>query len=136
MKKYSKNKNFVPEKFLNKIKLDNNRKEKIIITLFLLLNLYFLPKTLKIIKDMNSNNSTADINIKKQDRDNLKEISKWLNSTFDNNIIEVHITNEHGEIVVDSTDEINKLSLDKALIIKDINLNSDKKYKLGVNLNE
>ena len=52
MKKYMKNKDFIPEKFYNKKELNKNKTENRVFILFLILNLILIPITTKSIGEV------------------------------------------------------------------------------------
>lgn len=134
MKRFMKNKNFIPDKFYYKIEKSNNKYESIIAVVFLLLNLYLLPDLSREISKIN-NKTSVNSNIK-QDKNELSNVNRWIKNIWNDNISEVHITNGNGEIVIDSVDKIKELNLDKSININGINYNNEKKYKLGVSLND
>lgn len=135
MNKYTKNKNFIPEKFHYKMKLKEKKAEMKLIALFLIINLYLLPRFCEDIKKNYEKPYTTVTNIK-QSNVNLDNVTTWIKSTFNDDIEEVYITNDNGEIIVEGLDKIDNLKLDDSIAVNDISLNNDKKYKLGVSLNE
>lgn len=135
MKKYMKNKNFIPEKFYYKNELNNSKMENRIMILFLLMNLLLLPTTYKEMNKANEKPHIINNNIK-QNQYYLENIIMWVDNIFNDNIERAYITNNDGEILVDNLDRIDKLNLSNSLKIKDISKNDDEKYKLGLSLNE
>jgi hypothetical protein len=137
MKEYIKNKNFIPEKFYNKILLNKDKKENMILLLFLILNLFLLPITAQDISGIKEESNLSKDNDIKQNKINLDNINIWMESIDkDNNIEEAYINNNIGEIVVGDLNKIDELSSNNSIKIENINLNDNKKYKLGVSLNE
>ena len=137
MKRYMKNKDFIPEKFYNKMELNRNKKENGIFTLFLILNLVLIPITAKDIREVELKpvvyEDNADNNQKKID---LNDINIWIENIIKDNIEEACITGNKGDVVVDNLDGIDDLSSNTSIVISDVNQNSNGKYKLGVSLNE
>jgi len=135
MKKYMKNKDFIPEKFYNKIELNKNKTENKLLTIFLMINLLIIPITTKSIGEFKEKPivKKIDINYSKHNNINSNDINIWIESIIKNDIEEAHITNNNGEIVVKDLEKFDELSLIK---ISDVNLNSNGSYKLGVSLNE
>lgn len=138
MKKYMKNKDFIPEKFYNKIELNKNKIENKVFTLFLIINLLLIPITTKSIGEVAEKPATSKIDIydNTSNKIKLKDINIWIESLIKDEIEEAHITNNNGDIVVNDLEKIDKLSSNSSIRISDVNLNSNGKYKLGVSLNE
>lgn len=134
MKKYMKNKNFIPEKFYHEVELRNSKNNNKIIILFLVINLMLLPITYKEINKVNE--KTPAINNIKSDKIYLGDVIKWINNIFNDSIERANIANGNGEIIVNNIDKINELTLNDSLKINEISKNEDEKYKLGVSLNE
>lgn len=138
MKKYMKIKDFIPEKFYNKKKIIRNKRENGIILLLLLLNLILLPTNINNFDENKKAVSIREINMY-SDKVNINEIdniSKWIENILDYDIEEVYINKNKGEIIIKGLENIDKLSENKSIVIKDVNLISDGKYKLGVSLYE
>ena len=138
MKRYMKNKDFIPEKFYNKIEVNRNKTENKIFTLFLIVNLFIIPITIKSIGEVKEKPivNRSDIYDSKQNNINSNDINIWIESIIKSNIEEACITNNNGEVVVKDLDEIDELSSNSSIEINDVNLESSGKYKLGVSLNE
>ena len=138
MKKYMKNKDFIPEKFYNKIELNKNKTENRVFTLFLVINLLIIPITTKSIGEVKEKPTAnkSDIYDNKQIIINSKDINIWIESIIKDEIEEAHITNNNGEVIVNDLVKIDELSSNSSIKIRDVNMNSSGKYKLGVSLNE
>ncbi|MCE5221416.1 MAG: hypothetical protein LLF98_09185 [Clostridium sp.] len=138
MQKYMKNKDFIPEKFYNKIELNKNKTENKLFTLFLIINLLLIPFTTKNMDEVKEKSiaNKNDIYDNKYSNINSNDINIWIESIIKNDIEEAYITNNNGEVVVKDLEEIDELSLNSSIEINDVNLNSSGKYTLGVSLNE
>lgn len=138
MKKYMKNKDFIPEKFYDKKQIYKNKKEKGIILLLLVLNLTLLPITTKNIDQTKKAAVMNKINIenKRLNYDEFDNINIWVENIISDDIEEACINKNKGEIIISNLESIDKLSCNKAITISDMNLKNDGKYKLGVSLNE
>jgi len=138
MKRYMKNKDFIPEKFYNKMELNRNKKENGIFTLFLILNLVLIPITAKDIREVELKpvvyEDNADNN--NQNKIDLNDINIWIESIIKDNVEEACINGNKGDVVVNNLDGIDDLSSNTSIVISDVNQNSNGKYKLGVSLNE
>ena len=133
-----KNRDFIPEKFYNKIELNKNKTEKQLFTLFLIINLLIIPITTKSIGEFKEKPIEKKINIydSKYNNINSNNINIWIESIIKNDIEEAYITNNNGEVVVKDLEKIDEFSSNGSIEISDVNLNSSGKYKLGVSLNE
>lgn len=133
MKEYIKNKDFIPEKFYNKMELDKNKRENEIIILFLIINLILFPMTIRNNKQLqNKDKEITKYAIVKEDDQSLNKITKFINNIFEDGIEEARISNEKGEIIVNNFEEVSKLSDNNNIKIDNINLNGSQKYELGV----
>lgn len=136
MKIYTKNKDFIPERFFNKAELNTIRKENKVIILFLIINLIAFPFVVQNISEtkesskLNRNSNLEEGKIK------FEDISIWVKNLMKDNIEEAHITNNGGDIIVNNLSDIDELSSNGFIEIHDMNLNDNEKYKLGVSLYE
>lgn len=136
MKIYMKNKDFIPERFFNRVEMNTVRKENKVIILFLIINLIAFPFVVKNISEtkesskLNRNSNLEEGKIK------FEDISIWVKNLMKDNIEEAHITNNGGDIIVNNLSDIDELSSNGFIEIHDINLNDNEKYKLGVSLDE
>lgn len=138
MKKYIKNKDFIPEKFYDKKQSIKNKREKGILMLLIVLNLFLLPITTKNIEQNKKTSvlNKANIEDKSLNNDEFKNVNIWIENILNNDVEEAHIDKSKGEIIISSLESIDKLSCNKFIMISDMNLKNDGKYKLGVSLNE
>ena len=136
MKIYTKNKDFIPERFFNKVEMNTIRKENKVIISFLIINLIAFPFVVQNISEtkesskLNRNSNLEEGKIK------FEDISIWVKNLMKDNIEEAHITNNGGDIIVNNLSDIDELSSNGFIEIHDINLNDNEKYKLGVSLYE
>jgi len=137
MKKYMKNKDFIPERFYNKVDLNKSKNENRIFTFFLIINLILVQTTAKSIHEINEQNLRGKYEVSnEQSKYNINDINLWIENIMKDDIEEAHINNNNGEIVVDDLDKIEELGASASIEITDVNLNTDEKYRLGVSLNE
>jgi hypothetical protein len=136
MKIYTKNKDFIPERFFNKAEMNTIRNENKVIILFLIINLIAFPFVVQNISEtkesskLNRNSNLEEGKIK------FEDISIWVKNLMKDNIEEAHITNNGGDIIVNNLSDIDELSSNGFIEIHDMNLNDNEKYKLGVSLYE
>jgi hypothetical protein len=138
MKKYMKNKDFIPEKFYDKKQISKNKKEKVILLMLLILNLILLPTTTKNIEQTKKNHviNKSNIEEKRLNNDEFDNINIWIENIINEDVEEASIDKNKGEIIIGSLENIDRLSGNKYITISDMNLKNDGKYKLGVSLNE
>lgn len=106
--------------------------------LFIIINLLMLPTTTKTIyktKKVDVSNKVS-IEDKKFKSDEINNVNIWIENVLNDNVEEVYINKDKGEIVIDSLEGIDRLTSNKLITIRDVNLKNDGKYKLGVSLNE
>lgn len=136
MKIYTKNKDFIPERFFKRAEMNTIRKENKVIILFLIINLIAFPFVVQNISEtkesskLNRNSNLEEGKIK------FEDISIWVKNLMKDNIEEAHITNNGGDIIVNNLSDIDELSSNGFIEIHDMNLNDNEKYKLGVSLYE
>lgn len=137
MKKYMKNKDFIPERFYNKVDLNKSKNENRIFTFFLIINLILVQTTAKSIHEIDEQNLRGKYEVSnEQNKYNINDINLWIENIMKDDIEEAHINNNIGEVVVDSLDKVDELGASTSIEITDVNLNTDEKYRLGVSLNE
>lgn len=137
MKKYIKNKNFVPIEFYNlkvKKELESINKMKF---LFIILNFILLPVTVKNLYLYRENKANCIDNLvnyeyKVQEKDIAYDnIVNWFDNIFLDQVEGAMIDKNSGEITISNMNVLKKLS-DK-INIKNIN-NDNTNYILGVEL--
>jgi len=138
MKKYMKNKNFIPEKFYNRKELNKNKKEKILLMLFVIVNLILVPITTKSIREIKTTTMVSNdgINNSKSRKIDANSINIWIESIIEDDIDEANITKSNGDVTVNNLTKIEELSLNKFINIREFNLKDDGKYNLIADLNE
>lgn len=121
MKIYTKNKDFIPERFFNKAEMNTIRKENKVIILFLIINLIAFPFVVQNISEtkesskLNRNSNLEEGKIK------FEDISIWVKNLMKDNIEEAHITNNGGDIIVNNLSDIDELSSNGFIEIHDMN---------------
>lgn len=138
MIKYMKNKGFIPEKFYNKIELNRCKKENQIVMLFLIINLILIPFTAMKIGELKKSLATNRIDISSNGQNKIKseDINVWIDNMIKDDIVEACITNNNGEITVDNLGKVEELNSTSSIEVRDVKLNSDGKYNIGVSLDE
>ena len=133
-----KNKNFIPEKFYNRKELNKNKKEKILLMLFVIVNLILVPITTKSIGEIKTTTMVSNdgINNSKSRKIDANSINIWIESIIEDDIDEANITKSNGDVTVNNLTKIEELSLNKFINIREFNLKDDGKYNLIADLNE
>jgi ABC-type cobalt transport system substrate-binding protein len=133
-----KNKDFIPEKFYDKKEANKNKNEKTLLIMILILNLILVPITTNSIREnkktyLTSNDGINNDKIKKIDPNSIKIL---IESVIKDDIEEVYLTKNNGNLIVNNLERIEELSSNKFINIRGLNLNDDGKYNLVVGLNE
>lgn len=138
MKKYMKSKDFIPERFYNKKQNNINKKENGMIAILLILNLIALPTTAKNIEKIKEKPviNHMDMEMDKSNQIELDQINLWIENILNDDIEEICINKNKGEVIINNLDSIDNLSSNKFISISDANLKSDGKYKVGVSLHD
>lgn len=136
MKIYTKNKDFIPERFFNKVEMNTVRKENKVIILFLIINLIAFPFVVQNISETKESSKLNRNSNLEEGKIRFEDISIWVKNLMKDNIEEAHITNNGGDIIVNNLSDIDELSSNGFIEIHDMNLNDNEKYKLGVSLYE
>lgn len=125
MKKYAKNKNFIPANFIDKIQRGSDEKNNKLILLLLIVNIFIIPKTISIISnelEQNKSVSVTNINTPKEiykDRYNDKLVL-IINSI--NNFKKIKMENSRGVIEVDSMEEVVNIEEESDFKIKSVDI--------------
>lgn len=125
MKKYVKNKNFIPANFIDKIERSSSEKNNKLILLLLIVNIFIIPKSISIISnELEQNKSVSVTNI-----NNPKEIYKdsyndklvlIINSI--NDFKKVKMENGKGFIEVNSMEEVVNIEEKSDFKIKSVDI--------------
>lgn len=137
MKKYLKNKNFIPKDFIERLNDNSEKKNNKLITLLIVLNIMFFPTTFnKVIinkKEINEEKLKVekDSNLEKDiKRENLKY---WV-SSINSNIINMKIQNSSGIIKIKGEEEVFKIEAEEEFKIKSIIKEENNSFILEVSL--
>lgn len=130
MKKYLKNKNFIPNDFIDKVNVDENKKNNKLISILIILNIIIIPNSLdkvfyskdkiKESNDQIENNLYIEKGIKKEN------IEYWINNIYPG-IVNMNIQNNNGIIQVKSKESVFKIEERDEIKINSIN-KTDKNY--------
>lgn len=142
MRSYKKYKNFIPDSFYLKIGEQRNRKQNILINLFVIFNLIFIPINFKNLNILAEKSTKLDEN-KSHSAEKGYELStiiytieELISEDFEDMYEDVYINNDFGEIVINNFKIAERIEKSKLIEIKEASLIEDGKYKIGVAINE
>lgn len=140
MKKYLRNKNFIPNEFIEKLDLNENKKNNQLISILILLNIIIIPTSVnKILKNKeyeevyNHNNNNLEGNLNIEERIKKENIEEWINNITPN-ILYMNIQNNNGSIKVKNKEEVFKIEENDKIKINSIIKNEENYFTLEVRL--
>lgn len=140
MKKYLRNKNFIPNEFIERLDLNENKKNNQLISILILLNIIIIPTSLnKIMKNKeyeevyNNNNNNLEGNLNIEERIKKENIEEWINNITPN-ILYMNIQNNNGSIKVKNKEEVFKIEENDKIKINSIIKNEENYFTLEVRL--
>lgn len=140
MKKYLRNKNFIPNEFIERLDLNENKKNNQLISILILLNIIIIPTSVnKIMKNKeyeevyNNNNNNLESNLNIEERIKKENIEEWINNITPN-ILYMNIQNNNGSIKVKNKEEVFKIEENDKIKINSIIKNEENYFTLEVRL--
>lgn len=140
MKKYLRNKNFIPNEFIERLDLNENKKNNQLISILILLNIIIIPTSVnKIMKNKeyeevyNNNNNNLEGNLNIEERIKKENIEEWINNITPN-ILYMNIQNNNGSIKVKNKEEVFKIEENDKIKINSIIKNEENYFTLEVRL--
>ncbi|GAA0825601.1 hypothetical protein [Clostridium tertium] len=140
MKKYLRNKNFIPNEFIERLDLNENKKNNQLISILILLNIIIIPTSVnKILKNKeyeevyNNNNNNLEGNLNIEERIKKENIEEWINNITPN-ILYMNIQNNNGSIKVKNKEEVFKIEENDKIKINSIIKNEENYFTLEVRL--
>ncbi|MDB1947726.1 hypothetical protein [Clostridium tertium] len=140
MKKYLRNKNFIPNEFIERLDLNENKKNNQLISILILLNIIIIPTSVnKILKNKeyeevyNHNNNNLEGNLNIEERIKKENIEEWINNITPN-ILYMNIQNNNGSIKVKNKEEVFKIEENDKIKINSIIKNEENYFTLEVRL--
>lgn len=131
MKKYIKNKNFLPNS------LKHNKEKNIYIKYFILIvtiiNLFLIPLNMEIIYDEKNKEEVIPVYEEIKEEVYYSEIKEAIEILYED-FIQGNITNNKGQIITDRLEIIYKLEEEEKIIIKSIRKEENLGYVLEVEL--
>lgn len=140
MKKYLRNKNFIPNEFIERVDLNENKKNNQLISILILLNIIIIPTSVnKILQNKeyeevyNNNNNNLESNLNIEERIKKENIEEWINNITPN-ILYMNIQNNNGSIKVKNKEEVFKIEENDKIKINSIIKNEENYFTLEVRL--
>lgn len=140
MKKYLRNKNFIPNEFIERLDLNENKKNNQLISILILLNIIIIPTSVnKILQNKeyeevyNNNNNNLESNLNIEERIKKENIEEWINNITPN-IPYMNIQNNNGSIKVKNKEEVFKIEENDKIKINSIIKNEENYFTLEVRL--
>lgn len=140
MKKYLRNKNFIPNEFIERLDLNENKKNNQLISILILLNIIIIPTSVnKILQNKeyeevyNNNNNNLESNLNIEERIKKENIEEWINNITPN-ILYMNIQNNNGSIKVKNKEEVFRIEENDKIKINSIIKNEENYFTLEVRL--
>lgn len=140
MKKYLRNKNFIPNEFIERLDLNENKKNNQLISILILLNIIIIPTSVnKILQNKeyeevyNNNNNNLESNLNIEEGIKKENIEEWINNITPN-ILYMNIQNNNGSIKVKNKEEVFKIEENDKIKINSIIKNEENYFTLEVRL--
>lgn len=133
MKKYIKNKNFIPDIFISEKEFQERKKEKNLLTLLIIVNVILIPISFNNLYGTINSKENEDIVQVDNKSENLKvqnEIDNFIN-LYNNKIINMDINNGSGKIVLKDLSILEVLE-EKGISVKSISKDESGNYEVEV----
>lgn len=135
MKRYVKNKKFIPSSFVEQLDNQSNEKNNKLIIILLIINIIIIPNSIsKLSNNIKNNEVVPAININDDYENSNKEKLILLLNGINNSISKINIHNNSGNIVVDSIEEIYNMEEKSSFKIKSLDMNKDNIFTAEVEL--
>ncbi|WP_291652477.1 hypothetical protein [Clostridium sp.] len=137
MKKYLKNKNFIPNEFIDKLDLNENKKNNKLISILIMLNIIIIPTSVNKIlqnkeyEEVYNNNLENNMYIEKGIK--KENIEEWINNITPNTL-NMNIQNNNGFVKVKNKEEVFKIEENDKIKINSIIKNEENHFTLEVRL--
>lgn len=132
MKKYIRNKNFLPIDYLEGVNAKREISTKRLLNILILINIFILPLTISSFKNNKAEPAIEVLSIVEEPK-NKKNILIIIEE-IDKDISKLEISNGIGIIETSNKDKVYSIEEGKKIKIKSISKNKGKGYILGVEL--
>lgn len=135
MKKYVKNKYFIPYEFIEGQNNKSNNNIEKLIGILIFINIFIIPTSFnKVSKKLNNNEIVPVVSAIKNNQDINKEKLRTVIKAISENIISLKIENDSGSIELNSIQEIYNIEEEKIFKINSLNVDGKDKYYIEVGL--
>ncbi|MGG7212114.1 hypothetical protein ACQPUY_00700 [Clostridium nigeriense] len=135
MKKYVKNKYFIPYEFIEGQNNKSNNNIEKLIGILIFINIFIIPTSFnKVSKKLNNNEIVPVVSAIENNQDINKEKLSTVIKAISENIISLKIENDSGSIELNSIQEIYNIEEEKIFKINSLNVDGKDKYYIEVGL--
>lgn len=135
MKKYVKNKYFIPYEFIEGQNNKSNNNIEKLIGILIFINIFIIPTSFnKVSKKLNNNEIVPVVSAIENNQDINKEKLRTVIKAISENIISLKIENDSGSIELNSIQEIYNIEEEKIFKINSLNIDGKDKYYIEVGL--
>lgn len=121
MKKYVKNKNFIPRGFVEKLDILSDEKNNKLILVLIIINIFIIPNSISKISTVLKNNEVVPVvSINETNKNSNNEKLILLLNSIDNTMNNVKIQNNSGFIEIDSIEKLYNIEEKKSFEIKSV----------------
>lgn len=135
MKKYVKNKDFIPYEFIEKLNNKSNSNIDKLIGVLIIINIFIIPTSFnRVSQKLNYNKTVPVVSVVEKDNDINKDKLKTFIKAINKNMISIKIQNNSGSIELNSIEEIYNFEEKKIFNINSLNIDNKDKYIIEVGL--
>lgn len=135
MKKYVKNKDFIPYEFIEKLNNKSNSNIDKLIGVLIIINIFIIPTSFnRVSQKLNYNKTVPVVSVVEKDNDINKDKLKTFIKAINKNMISIKIQNNSGSIELNSIEEIYNFEEEKIFNINSLNIDNKDKYIIEVGL--
>lgn len=134
MKRYIRNKGFIPEKFIDKVKNRNLKHEKKVLFILLCFNLIYLPFNIQLLNE-SRNKQVEKVNVESYSNKkgfDLAKVYSMAEILLKHNIKECNVSNDGGNVVVEGMADVNEISKNEIIKVEEVELRNDDNFELKV----
>lgn len=135
MKIYKKNRNFIPDDFIENLKSKSEENNNKLIIVLLIINIFIIPNSVSRLKDtLNNRKTVAAINTNNENKDINKENINHILEMINDKINSISIQNNKGVINFNSIEEVYKIEEENVININSLIFNNKNSYNVEVEL--
>lgn len=137
MMKYIKNKNFIPTEFIEKLNINENKKNNKLISILIILNIIIIPTSVnKVVKNKDNakvynNNLETNQDIEKGIK--RENIETWINN-ISPNMLNMNVQNNNGSIKVKKKEDVFEIEEKNIIKINTIIKDEENNFILEVGI--